>query len=71
MPTRKYIDEEEANEDGYRDVECPECGAMINTRFQRGRNWRRLSCPVCLRRVTVSTDSEKPLQPLIQIDPKK
>jgi hypothetical protein len=71
MATRKYIDEDDADEDGYRDVECPECGAIINTRFQRGRRWRRLSCPVCHRPVTVSADSEEPLQPLIQIDVKK
>lgn len=71
MTTRKYIDEEDADEDGYRDVECPQCGAMINIRFQRGRRWRRLSCPVCQSRVTVSTDTENITLPIIQIDAKK
>jgi len=66
MTKRKYIDEEDSD-DGYRDVECPECGAVINTRFQRGRLWRRLQCPVCLAHVTVSLESRNSIQPLIQI----
>lgn len=66
MTKRKYIDEDDTD-DGYRDVECPQCGATVNTRFQRGRRWRRLQCPVCLTQVTVSLESEPSNQPLIQI----
>lgn len=65
MTKRKYIAEDEAHDEGYADTQCSECGAPINARFQRGRNWRRLQCPVCQRRVTVSIEKEE--QPLIQL----
>jgi hypothetical protein len=64
MAKRKFIAEDD-DRDGYADAECPECGAIINTRFQRGRNWRRLQCPVCHVNVTVSIQVEE--TPLIQI----
>jgi hypothetical protein len=64
MAKRKFITEDD-DDRGYADAECPECGAMINTRFQRGRNWRRLHCPVCQRHVTVSILEEE--APLIQL----
>ncbi len=61
MQKRKYISEDDSN-DGYADAECPECGAIVNARFQRGRKWRRLKCPVCRGHVTVSIkDGETPL----------
>ena len=57
MPKRKYVaDEEETSR--YFDSECPECGAIVNTRFQPGRNWRILLCPVCKNRVRVSIKEE-------------
>ncbi|MEK6410387.1 MAG: hypothetical protein AABN34_25985 [Acidobacteriota bacterium] len=65
MTKRKYIAEDEADDDGYADTQCPECGATINARFQRGRNRRRLQCPVCQSDVTVSIEKEE--QPLIQL----
>jgi hypothetical protein len=65
MTKRKYIAEEEADDDGYADAQCPECGATINARFRRGRNWRRLQCAVCHKQVTVSIEKEE--TPLIQL----
>lgn len=65
MTKRKYISEDEEDE-GYRDAECPECGAIINARFQHGRQWRRLRCPVCLNHVIISKERE-PSDPLIQL----
>lgn len=53
MPKRKYVTEKEETA-RYLDAECPECGALVNTRFQTGRNWRFLHCPVCKNRVRVS-----------------
>ncbi|MFY9573302.1 MAG: hypothetical protein WAV20_18040, partial [Blastocatellia bacterium] len=58
MPKRKYIAEDD-DRDGYADAECPECGATITTRFQRGRNWRRLQCPVCRGHVTVTIKEDE------------
>ena len=66
MPKRRFIAEEEAADNSYADAECPECGATVTARFQRGRDWRRLHCPVCGRHVTVSI-SEQELPPLIQL----
>jgi len=63
MPKRKYKAEDDA-EDGYADTECPECGATITARFH-GRKSRRLHCPVCRAKVTVSIEHEEP--PLIQL----
>ena len=65
VPKRKYQSEDE-RDDGYADVECPECGAPINAHFQRGRNWRKLECPVCRRSVTVSIEREQ--APLVQLE---
>jgi DNA-directed RNA polymerase subunit RPC12/RpoP len=64
MQKRKYQPEDDTN-DGYAEAECPECGAIVTARFQRGRNWRRLQCPVCRSKVTVSIKEEK--TPLIQL----
>jgi len=64
MPKRKYIAEDD-DRDGYADAECPECGAIVNARFQPGRDWRKLQCPVCRGHVTVSIKEEQ--TPLIQI----
>jgi C4-type Zn-finger protein len=64
MAKRKFIAEDD-DRDGYADAECPECGAIINARFQRGRNWRRIQCPVCQSHVKVSIQLEE--TPLIQI----
>src|SRR6266498_2757439 len=64
MPKRKYQPEDDKT-DGYADAECPECGAIINARFQDGRKQRKLQCPVCRGRVTVSIKEEEP--PLIQL----
>jgi len=58
MPKRKFIAEDD-DYDGYSDAECPECGATINAHFQRGRNWRRLQCPVCHRYVRVSIEEQE------------
>jgi len=69
MSKRKFIAEDD-DRDGYADADCPECGATINTRFQRGRNWRRLQCPICQAHVTVSIQAEeKPLIQLQRADP--
>jgi|GEM_PF-6603992 len=65
MPKRKYIAEEDDSNDGYADAQCPECGAILNVRFRRGRDWRKLQCRVCHKRVTVAI--EKETAPLIQI----
>jgi len=65
MAKRKFIAEDD-DRDGYFDAECPECGATITARFQRGRNWRRLQCPVCQSHVTLSIQVEK--TPLIQLE---
>lgn len=59
MPKRKFIAEADADETDYADAECPECGAIVNARFQRGRDWRKLQCPVCRRQVTVSIKEEE------------
>ena len=67
MAKRKFIAEDD-DRDGYADAECPECSATINARFQRGRNWRRLQCPVCQGHVTVSIQVEE--TPLIQLQRK-
>jgi ssDNA-binding Zn-finger/Zn-ribbon topoisomerase 1 len=64
MPKRKFITDDDGP-DRYADAECPECEATINAHFQRGRNWRRLQCPVCHRRVTVSIKEQE--TPLIQL----
>jgi ssDNA-binding Zn-finger/Zn-ribbon topoisomerase 1 len=58
MPKRKFIAEDD-DRDRYADAECPECGATINIHFQRGRDWRRLQCPVCHRHVTVSIQEQE------------
>ena len=65
MTKRKFIAEADADDNGYADAECPECGATINARFQRGRKWRRLQCPVCRTNVTVSIKEQE--TPLIQL----
>ena len=67
MPKRKRINEDELDRDDYADVECPECGAIINARFQQGRRSRRLRCPVCEAKVTISLEAEEPESQLIQI----
>jgi len=64
MPKRKYIAEDD-DRDGYADAECPECGAIVPTRFQRERNWQQLQCPVYGSHVTVSIKEEQ--TPLIQL----
>jgi uncharacterized Zn finger protein (UPF0148 family) len=67
MPKRKRINEDGLDAGGYADAECPECGAIINARFQRGRLSRRLRCPVCEATVTISLEAEEPERQLIQI----
>jgi uncharacterized Zn finger protein (UPF0148 family) len=67
MPKRKHINEDEFDSDGYADGECPECGAIINARFQKGRRSRRLRCPVCQTTVTISLEADEPERELIQI----
>jgi ribosomal protein S27E len=52
MAKQKYQDEDEIADD-YVDVECPECDATINLRFQKGRNSRRLRCPICAKPILV------------------
>lgn len=64
MPKRKYKAEDD-DRDSYADAECPECGAIVNARFQPGRKWRKLQCPVCRSHVTVSIKEEE--VPLIQL----
>jgi ssDNA-binding Zn-finger/Zn-ribbon topoisomerase 1 len=64
MGKRKFLTEDD-DQDRYADVECPECGAIINARFHRGRDWRRLQCPICRTNVTVSI--EKNEMPLIKL----
>ncbi|MBI3654647.1 MAG: hypothetical protein HY231_26750 [Acidobacteria bacterium] len=64
---QKYQDEDETDDDGYADVECPECEASINVRFQKGRQTRRLRCPVCAKTVVVKVNREPFPQELIQI----
>jgi len=61
---RKFITED-VDDERYPDAECPECGAVINAHFQRGRNWRRLQCPICHRHVTISIEKQE--EPLIQL----
>jgi ribosomal protein S27E len=67
MPKRKFVAEDKAEDDGYADAECPECGATVNVHFQRGRAARRLRCPVCESVVTVSQLEDEVEQPLIQL----
>jgi uncharacterized Zn finger protein (UPF0148 family) len=57
---RKFIAEDKAQDDGYSEVECPECGASIYARFKKGRNQRRLACPICRKAVVVSIDERDP-----------
>jgi ssDNA-binding Zn-finger/Zn-ribbon topoisomerase 1 len=67
MPKKKYREEEEIGDEGYTDVECPECDAPITVRFQKGRSSRRLRCPVCAKQILVNLHRE-PLPPnLIQL----
>jgi transposase len=66
MPKRKYQDEDKLD-DSYVDVECPVCDATINVRFQKGRNSRRLRCPVCAKLVTLTLPKEPFPQDLIQL----
>jgi uncharacterized Zn finger protein (UPF0148 family) len=67
MAKRKYISEDDLEDDGYTEAECPECGAPLTIRFQKGRHSRRLNCPVCSKRVAVSREREAPEPPLIQL----
>ena len=67
MAKRKYISEDDLHDDGYVEAECPACGAPLTLRFQKGRRSRRLNCPVCLSKVTVSRESEAPEPPLVQL----
>jgi predicted RNA-binding Zn-ribbon protein involved in translation (DUF1610 family) len=67
MPKRKRKSEDELDMNSYADAECPECGAIINARFQRGRRSRRLRCPVCEAVVTISLETQEPAQQLIQL----
>jgi hypothetical protein len=67
MPKQKYKDEDEVDDQGYEDVDCPECEAIINVHFQKGRNSRRLHCPVCAKPIIVTINRE-PFPPnLIQL----
>ncbi|HVF88720.1 MAG TPA: hypothetical protein VNH22_01560 [Blastocatellia bacterium] len=67
MAKRRYISEDDPEDDGYTEAECPECGAPLTVRFQKGRRSRRLNCPVCLKKVTLSRDGEASEPPLIQL----
>ena len=66
MAKRKYQDEDETD-DGYADVECPECEATINVHFQKGRNSRRLRCPICKKQIIVNLTKEPLPQNLVQL----
>lgn len=66
MAKRKYQDEDEIADD-YADVECPECDATLNVRFQKGRQSRRLRCPVCAKTITVQLTKEPSPQNLVQL----
>lgn len=66
MAKRKYQDEDESA-DGYADVECPECAAIINVHFQKGRDSRRLHCPICKKQISVHLNKEPFPQNLIQL----
>ena len=73
MSKRKYAREEDGGDDGYVDVECPQCEAPIRAKFQRGRHARRLHCPVCKNPVTLSrppNDENTEIADLIQIQVK-
>ena len=73
MSKRKYAREDDGGDDGYVDVECPECEAPVRTKFQRGRHARRLRCPVCQNIVTLSRPqgrANRELADLIQIQVK-
>ena len=67
MAKRKYISEDDPEDDGYAEAECPECGAPLTVRFQKGRHSRRVHCPVCLKKVTVSRERETSEPPLVQL----
>jgi phage FluMu protein Com len=67
MAKRKRKSEGELDTGGYADAECPECGAIINARFSKGRRSRRLLCPVCKAVVTISLEAEEPAGQLIQL----
>ena len=67
MAKRKYIDEDAQETEGYREVECPDCGAQLTLKFQRGRRLRRLRCPVCTNRVIISLEPEEAGPALIQL----
>jgi ribosomal protein S27E len=66
MVKRKYQNEDELA-DGYADVECPECEAIINVHFQKGRNSRRLRCPICTKQIIVNLTKEPFPQNLVQL----
>lgn len=62
---RRYEDPQ--GDEGYREVECPECGAPLTLRFHGGRRSRRLRCPVCANQVIVSLEQEEPVYELIRL----
>ena len=73
MSKRNYAREDDGGDDGYVEVECPQCEAPMRTKFQRGRHTRRLRCPVCQDIVTLSrppAQANRELADLIQIQVK-
>ena len=65
VPKRKYLSEDDPDDDDYSNAECPECGATITARFQRGRTQRRVQCPICHKQVTIFLERES--APLVQL----
>lgn len=56
MTKRRYISEDEVDNQSHIDVECPLCGAILSIRSGKGRRSHRTQCPVCKEDVTISLE---------------
>ena len=65
MGKRRYIAEDDPEDQSYKDARCPNCEAPLRLRFGKGRRTRRIRCPVCKEKGTVSAEGEKVSLPVL------
>ena len=65
MPKRRYISEDAPEDESYREAQCPNCGAPLRLHFGKGRRTRRIRCPVCKEKGTVSPERDKLSLPIL------
>ena len=56
MPKRRYVSEDEVDNESHMDAECPLCGAILSIRIGKGRRSHRTICPVCKEDITISLE---------------